>query len=283
MVALVLFLSLGVAEGAVSGNPSLSAGGGGMNVLDTGREVVGSQPPNLDGLILSSEVIGEFGLESELADDFVRSWEYPYVVVRWWGGYFNGSGCGEFGAAARWNLRVYEDDNSVPGNLVWETIGTYSYEYFIYCQAAAYPIFQYEAVFYYDPLPATRYWFSAQAGNHGFPPQVGRVAAASVVGYPSRFRAGYFAYPNWTPTIDVVGEEVDASLEFETFGIDGYDEPLRVCCIGEEGACRLVRDQAVCESYGGEWHGDQSICDADACETTPVVQSTWGQLKALFR
>jgi hypothetical protein len=283
MVVLVLFLSLAVAGGALGSNPTLSAGGGGLNVLNTDRSIVWSQPPNLDGLILSSEVIADYGLESELADDFNHAWAYPPVLVRWWAGYFSNNGCGDFGSATRWNLRVYEDGGCVPGNLVWEQHGAYSYEYAIYCQGGAYPIFQYEAPdFNFNGMHNTRYWFSAQACDHDYPPQVGRLAAAAAFGCESCFRSTFFSFPNWVPATVVFGQEVDASLEFETYGIDGYDSPFGACCLDDQGSCRTVRDSLECVGYGGVWHPDQR-CDGNVCEATPVRHVTWGQVKSLFR
>jgi hypothetical protein len=219
-VALVLVLSCVAAGGALAVNPSLSAGGGGMNVLDTGRTVVWSEPPNLDGLIASSEVIGQFALETELANDFFLPGDYWIAIARWWGGYYNNNGCSDIGVATNWNLRFYDDGGCVPLNTISETMGVFANETFVYCQGGFYPIFKYEDTALSLQLQAnTLYWFSAQAADHAFPPQCGRVASADVVGCDTVFKSAYFSYPDWTPGIDVFGVAFDASQEFEEYHI----------------------------------------------------------------
>ena len=236
-VALALVLSLAFAGGVLAVDPSLSVGGGGMNVLDgSGRDVVWAEPPNLDGLIASSEVIGDLGLESEIATDFVLTFDTSIGFVRWWGGYYNGNGCGEIGVATHWNLRLYDDAGCVPNQLIAEFLAVNSNEVSIGCQAGAFPMFEYWTwidctTFFAGNL----YWFSAQASSHTFPPQVGRLAAAGVTNCESVFRSAFFGFPDWVATIDVFGISVDFSQRFE------------------------------------------NICN------TPVVETTWGAVKALYR
>ncbi len=185
--------------------------------------------------------------------------------------------------ATHWNIRVYEDDNCFPGNLLWEDISEPTFEYFVYCQAGTYPIFQYEFCFSFSDGPG-RYWFGAQASDHVFPPQVGRVAAASVVECESYFRSDINGYPDWVPVGEVFAEYFDPSLEIEGTGgiLDGCEPDWQACCIGDEGVCRTVRDSLECVAYGGEWHRD-SYCLSDPCQVTPVLGTTWGRLKSLFR
>jgi hypothetical protein len=281
-VALVLFLSLAVAGGAFAANPSLSAGGGGMNVLDSDRAIVWSELPNLDGLIASSEVIGDLGLETEIANDFMISqFNTGITVARWWGGYYNGSGCGEIGVATNWNLRLYEDAGCTPGNLFLEALGQYSNENAVYCQAGIYPIFQYEANVWFPIMTDTRYWFSAQASSHAYPPQVGRVASASTVGCTTVFRSAFFSFPDWTASTEVFGVEYDASQEFEDADIPPPD--WGACCIGDQGECQTVGNEYACEEMGGEWQGYFVPCDPNPCEITPVERSSWGRIKAQYR
>ncbi len=279
-VALVLLLSLAVAGGAFAANPSLSAGGGGMNVLNSGRQVVWSEPPNLEGLIASSEVIGDFGLETEIANDFTIPWSSGGIyIARWWGGYYNGNGCGDIGVATNWNLRLYDDNGCAPGSLLQEFIGQHTNETFVHCQAGSYPIFQYEASVSFSILSDTRYWFSSQASSHGFPPQVGRLASASVVGCESMFRSAYFSFPDWTWSLDVFGLDFEASQEFDDFGdIPEYG----ACCVGDQGECHTVTEDH-CADLGGEWYGELVDCHWDPCEITPVEDSSWGRIKAQYR
>ena len=60
-VALVLPVSMVAAGGALAVNPTLSGGRWRHERRRSGRTVVWSEPANLDGLIASSEVIGDFG------------------------------------------------------------------------------------------------------------------------------------------------------------------------------------------------------------------------------
>jgi len=53
------------------------------------------------------------------------------------------------------------------------------------------------------------------------------------------------------------------------------------CCVGQE--CRLVTE-AECGVLGGEWMSDppRGTCEPSPC-LTPVLESTWGAIKAMFR
>ena len=87
-------LGAGFGPRAFAGNPTPYAGGGGPPVIvESGRDVCWSEPADLNGLIASSEVIGEFGLESEIANDFLLTTDATITLARWWGGYYNGNGC----------------------------------------------------------------------------------------------------------------------------------------------------------------------------------------------
>jgi hypothetical protein len=217
--AFVLALSFVVAGSALAINPSLNAGGGGMNVVESGRSVVWSEPANLDGLIASSEVIAQFGLETEIANDFFLTANNTITIARWWGGYYNNNGCSDIGIATNWNLRFYDDGGCVPLTTLSETLGAFANETFVYCQGGFYPIFKYEVATSVPVTGNTLYWFGAQAADHAFPPQCGRIASASVVGCDTVFKSAYFSFPDWTPGIDVFGVAFDASQEFENFCI----------------------------------------------------------------
>ena len=85
--------------------------------------MVWSEPADLNGLIASSEVIGDIGLESELANDFVLPGEAFVCAARWWGGYYNGNGCGDIGYGTIWNVRFYDDGGCVPADVIAEYLG----------------------------------------------------------------------------------------------------------------------------------------------------------------
>ncbi len=212
--ALVLALSLVVPGAALAINPSLSAGGGGMNVVDSGRSVCWSQPANLGGLIASSEIIGHFGIETELANDFFLTNGGSICLARWWGGYFNNYSCDDIGFGTYWILRFYDDAFSVPGVFLYEAM-VLADEHFCYCQGGLYPIFKYEADISFGAVANTLYWFGAVAADHAFPPQVGRVATCGILGCETVFKSAYFSYPEWTPASVVFGVEYEASQEFD--------------------------------------------------------------------
>jgi hypothetical protein len=209
-VVLVLGLIAGIAS--AEDYPILSAGGGGMNPLDYDRTIIWEDTPNLDGLIGSSEQILEFGLESELANDFLIEAEVTICKWTWWGGYYGyvpGDPLVDY-----WNMRVYDDGGCVPLNVLLEIVTpSNANETFIYDQGG-FPIYEYwhcEAF----PLQPNLYWFGAQAGDHVFPPQWGRLAAEIVQLCDTVFKSAYFAFPDWIPAIDVFGQPYDASQRME--------------------------------------------------------------------
>jgi hypothetical protein len=233
----LLVLSIVVAGGAFAANPTLHAGGrGAPNVLPHGRDVCWSEPADLEGMIASSEVIGVYALETEIVNDFWFSWDQYITTARWWGGYWNNYGCGDIGYATNWNLRFYNSarrgihgggsgaalselgSQCLPWGIVAEYPAAYAQETFVYCQAGVYPVFRYQVGVSVYVSALGRYWFGAQAADHTFPPQVGRIASAAVVGCDSMFKSVYFSYPDWTPAIDVFGIAFEASQEFECGG-----------------------------------------------------------------
>jgi hypothetical protein len=223
-IAFVVAMSFVVAGSALAINPSLMAGGGGtQNVVNSGRDIVWSEPVDLEGLIASSEVIGSVGLETELANDFFLTADNVIDLARWWGGYWNNNGCGDIGYATNWNLRFYDDGGCVPLTVLAEYLGAFANETNVYCQGGFYPIFKYEVAVSFPVSANTLYWFGAQAADHVFPPQCGRVAAGLVTGCDSVFKSVYFSYPDWTPGIDVFGVAFDASQEFGAGEVPTHD------------------------------------------------------------
>ena len=208
--------SFGLTSPVFAANPTMTAGGGGPpNIPASGRNVCWSEPPDLNGLLDSSEVIGHFDLETEIANDFTLSPGATITLARWWGDYYSNNGCGDAHVATTWNLRFYDDTGCVPGDLLAEfVIPDYAGETFVACQQGSYPIFQYEGAISFSATAGSRYWFSAQAGDHPFPPQIGRLEAGHITGCDSGFRSIYFSYPDWV-FIDDVFETHDFSQELE--------------------------------------------------------------------
>jgi hypothetical protein len=213
--AYVLALSMVVAGSAFAVDPILTAGGGGNNPYD--HDVTGavcwSQTPNLDGLIGSSEVISAFALETELANDFLVGAGPNVDGARWWGGYYNYIPGDPL--VTSFNLRFYDDAGCIPGSVLCEyVIPTNANETFIYDQFG-FPVYEYNDEDVCCAVAAdVLYWFGAQAGDHPFPPQWGRIEAAGGVQLcDTVFKGAIFSFPDWTPAVDVFGVAFDAAQE----------------------------------------------------------------------
>ncbi len=313
-LAVVLCLIAGT---AMASTPTLFGGGSGPpNVVPSGRDVCWSEPADLNGLIASSEQILALGLESEVANDFVPTDGVSQVTF--WGGYYNSSTpCVSGITTPAFNLKFYRDGGCVPASttpdVAW-IVATDFQETSVGCQSGAYPMFRWDVYASFSVVPGNLYWFGGQLLDHAFPPQAGRLAAATVTGCDTVFRSVYFGYPDWTPAIDVFGVSFDASQEFVCDGIgagaccwpDGsctYESPISceygdyqgvntycdpnpcvpytagACCMSW--GCVVVR-QDQCTAHGGRYLGDDTTCDGDPC-ATPTKITTWGQIKGSYR
>lgn len=255
--AIVLSLCFNILQ--VSAIPLLFQGGtGSPNPGPRDERSMWSEPPDLNGLIGSSEQILQFGLETEIANDFIPT-EGFLTHATWWGGFYNNTAPCESGMSTTgFNLEFFEDAGCVPGNLIAYITVTDFGEEEVYCQGGFYPIYKYGASVSVPLLPGTRYWFCAQMRDHPFPPQWGRLASMRIVGCDSVFRSDYFSYPDWTPADDGFSP-FDASQEFEGGLSSG---PPGACCV--EGICAEV-SAAVCQAWGGIWLGEGSNCGSESC------------------
>jgi hypothetical protein len=167
----------------------------GWNPLPPNRDIFWSEPPNLEGLIGSSEQILEFGLETELANDFLTDRDLTITLARWWGGYYNYTPGDPL--VTSFNLRFYENADCLPGPLYYEVVVfSNAHESFIYDQGA-YPIYEYRLSLVLEVTQGHNYWFLAQAGDHPFPPQWGRLQSVESIGCEAAFRSEFFSYPDW--------------------------------------------------------------------------------------
>jgi len=222
-VAVLLAFTMIFASGALASEiTKFHPGTGRHNVLPGERDVCWSEPPDLEGLIGSSEQILMYGLETEIANDFYAGYDTDISVARFWGGYIGNSYPCESGMEYRGNnLRFYEDAGCIPARLPNQPPQYAEYlclpcdEVVIICQGGYYPECEYHASVSVPVYAGYRYWFGAQMYDHPFPPQWGRLASAGVVDCDSVFWAPYFGYAEWTPCIDVFGLAFDASQEFE--------------------------------------------------------------------
>jgi hypothetical protein len=54
-----------------------------------------------------------------------------------------------------------------------------------------------------------------------------------------------------------------------------------VCCVGT--TCYIVHSEVECTDMGGDWYPDENSCDPNPCLPTPVDDTSWGSIKALYR
>jgi hypothetical protein len=259
---LIVFLAgMAFAKGP-EGQPRLAPFHPGLGVshplMMEDRKVLWSDPPDLWGLIGSSEQILQYGLETEIANDFVLS-NGLVTRVTFWGGYWNNSvACDPGIPTPGFNFEFFEDAGGRPGNLIASFAVTDYHERFVDCQQGYYPIYEYSVPVELRFVPGVRYWFCAQYRDHSFPPQAGRLAARYIQGYDSVFRSVYFGYPDWTPADDT-GIPFDASQEFSGPETDAGG----ACCL-DHGLCRIM-SELDCRDQDGVWQGTGIPCDPLTC------------------
>ena len=223
LAVVVALAMVPVGMAIASGIAMFHPGTGGHSVLPSGRDVCWSEPPDLNGLIGTSEQILIYGLESEIANDFRVAYDTSVSVARFWGGYWNNDVACVSGMTYNChNLRFYEDADCIPARLpnqppqYAEYLGIPCDEgTMLHCQDGYYPVFDYQCCISVPVYAGYRYWFGAQMCDHPFPPQWGRLAAYPVTGCDTCFWSPYFGYPEWAVIIDVFGCLYDASQEFE--------------------------------------------------------------------
>jgi hypothetical protein len=57
-----------------------------------------------------------------------------------------------------------------------------------------------------------------------------------------------------------------------------------VCCYGDTWHDCMITLQADCEAMHGYWHPEWTSCEPNPCEIyTPAENTSWGQIKAMYR
>lgn len=202
--------------------PGLTQSNRSKNPLPATADVLFSQPPDLNGFIGASEVIETFGYESEIANDFVVTggqppdFTVPITRLRWWGAYFDYSPGDPHVTGFR--IRIYRDADCRPGTVVADLTVPYNASETFVAQPGVAPIYEYHVDTRIEVTAGQRYWCSVQATDHPYPPQWGRLSAASVQDCESTFRSDFFGYPAWTAAHIPFGVPYDASQELETAG-----------------------------------------------------------------
>lgn len=210
MICALLAL-LGLVTVAIAGNPTMLGPAAGGPPIEGGRDVCWSQPGDPDDLLCSSEVISQFDLTTECANDFMIDHDRTITLARWWGGYWNGETGGE---DFQMNLRFYAGEDCAPSELLAEWLNVDGN------QQSDGAFFVYHAEILFPVIASTRFWFVAQAADHLFPPQWGRMGTRPVIECDAMFRSRYFSYPDWRPA-DEWGYPWDASQEFECEVVTG--------------------------------------------------------------
>jgi hypothetical protein len=218
-VVLAVTMTLLVPGVAPASTPTFSVGPfGPPNPIASGRDVCFSMPGDLNGLLGSSEIIGQFGLESRVASDFSLTTDATICLARWWGGYYNNTVPCVGGNVSVFNLYFYESADCLPAEPPITSLVVNPTITYLSCQAGANPIYQYEATVS-QPLQADRtYWFVAQAADHTFPPEWGRLSAIPYDYGPcgsAAFWSPYFGYPEWTLNACGLDPCPEMSAEFE--------------------------------------------------------------------
>ena len=113
------------------------------------------------------------------------------------------------------------------------------------------------------------YWFAAYVEV----PEIGRFALAPHPVHGTRFA---------DDSIPAIQDEV---ADLGTFG---FYSPGEVPCQFGAGACCLELEcifvsPAACFRAGGIYRGDAVPCDPDPCGPVPIIETSWGQIKAAFR
>jgi hypothetical protein len=212
VLALVVCV-LAAGSAFATGPPSaFSPAVGGHNYVPGGRDICWSELADLADAKITSEIIAMFGLESELANDFVLGDDITVTKAIGYGGYYNWIAGDPPITSLNW--KFYSDGGCYPDALV-DTFTGLGAQTFIGYDGFGYPTYKYELDVWFEALANTIYWLGLQAADHPFPPQWGRQGAGAVTNCDTVFRSAYFGYPDWTPAGDLVGAPFDAAQEFD--------------------------------------------------------------------
>lgn len=261
---LCLSLLLVCSTGGSAGAPTLMAEGradGPPTSLARDRDAWWDEPPDLDGAALTSEIISEFQFETEVANDFYSAGPATIIECVWWGEYFDCSPCEP--TVTAFNLRFMYDGGGLPYGSLAEYLSVTPTQIFYVGGGSAGPIYEYHASVSVD-LDAGTYWFCAQATDHTYPPQWGRLSAAEITNYESAFRAPSWGYPDWIAISDVFGSARDASQAFYT------TPPTPGACCFADLHCEAL-SEGVCGARGGIWHETETVCDPNPCPAVPMA------------
>jgi hypothetical protein len=166
-----------------------------------------SQGPGCGGSC-SSEIISEYGLVSNCADDFIFTSGKNITAARWWFGVYGGP----YSTITSWNITIYDNATCLPGDIVQQWIIPFNLSNeFLQCTLT----YSYWA----DLSPSftasanTVYWISVQTGDHVYPGQWGWDAIITENGCQGAFKSDYFGFSQYVPTSTVFVDPLDFSFE----------------------------------------------------------------------
>jgi len=192
---------------------AFSPAGSGHNYVPGTREVCWSNPADLNDAKISSEIIGAFGLETELVNDFMLAADATVTGTIGYGGYYNWIQGDPDITAINW--KFYDDGGCVPINLLDTFVGLGTRTY-IGMDIYGWPTYKYDNTggVSFAAQANNLYWLGVQAADHAFPPQWGGQGTGGIVtNCDTLFKSVYFGYPNWTPAGDLVGAPFDLAFE----------------------------------------------------------------------
>lgn len=231
--------------------------------LPTTRDVLWSQPVDLNGSRISSELISSYGLESEVANDFSSPTDTRVTKVAWWGGSFNSDP--QDPPPTIFNIYFYSDNACEPDALLEEFLQVEPTITAAGDDGEGFPTYKYETYVNVAITGGETYWVVVQADDHTYPPQWGWHQAGDVQGCTSMVLSDYFGYPTWTEASTPAGEPWDASIE-----VHDNTDALEACCF-DDGDCRMLLAND-CTNAGGTPQGVAVDCTPNEC-TQPAEEA----------
>ncbi|MBM3286596.1 MAG: hypothetical protein FJY88_04505 [Candidatus Eisenbacteria bacterium] len=220
-----------------------------------------SQPPDLEGSKVSSEITYDFDVVSEVAEDFTSGSSGTISSIRWWGGPYNWTqGDPDI---AEFNIIFYGDDGGVPSDPFRRYPAVEPQVTSVGNDGLGNPVYRYDLAVNVPISAGARYWLIIQADSHPYPPHWGRTKAASTQALAGKFKSEYFGHPAWVSTSVETGSPWDASMEL-TLGVP----PIEACCF-VDGSCQALLDYECLYMYG-EPQGAGTDCSPNPCE--PIEQ-----------
>ena len=206
-------------------------------------------------------------------------------------------------AGTPWQTGPADPDFSQPGDLLYYHACYYYYEEYD-------PDYEqyhyYQDIPYFDQVPGNIYWISIQAVLL-YPPQWGWCESPDLWMDEGVIRSEYFGLPDWTPLTVALGYPVEFS--FILWGADGLPKWVQNPLLGgstissqlepiaggldtecaDDFLCMDPVPIAAVEWWGNYWGGDPIPPDYfiirfySDVPASPVEDTSWGSIKAMFR